>query len=188
MTTKRKPAIRDHQCEKEDQFKYLIETTDKLGKIITGNGTPENGLMRQVAIIKDRQDNVIKSLGKIDANLMEFHTFMYSSLNKEKTLDGIKAETRTKRMTFIKTASFIVGAIGLVLTAYGVMKNSNKIGKSEKTIIERIHQEGGISKATRGGSIIYNDKGIRDSINVHDILIIKQLKSYIDDIEKTKKK
>ena len=46
-----------------------MENTNKLSIIITGNGDPEKGLCRQVALVEERQKGVLDTLKKMNEEL-----------------------------------------------------------------------------------------------------------------------
>jgi hypothetical protein len=60
-------------CSQEDAIRHLVDSNNKLSVIITGNGDPEKGLCRHVAIMGERQLGVLKKLDDITKSLTEFH-------------------------------------------------------------------------------------------------------------------
>jgi hypothetical protein len=58
-----------HVCTQAESIKHLVENNNKLSVIITGNGDPEKGLCRQVALVNERQHHVLEKLGEIDVSI-----------------------------------------------------------------------------------------------------------------------
>jgi hypothetical protein len=54
----------------------------ELHKAVTGNGSPEEGIVYKLSVIKGRQDGVLLTLDKIDTTLKEMHTFNYGLLSE----------------------------------------------------------------------------------------------------------
>lgn len=193
-----------HACSETSILEQLIKTSDKLSIIITGNGNPENGLCRQVALIVERQTEVVKKLDKIEESLTDFHKkyeetkdiavmaknaidkFKDENIVKEKTKEEIKAEKRAKITIWIKTLAFIVSAIALCFMAYGVIKTNHKsdkiIEKSDRIINEtEIINFREKTKAQVGGVLIPAKEKpfILDTVRVDSI--IKARAGYLND-------
>ena len=68
VTTKKTPTL-VHECLHEDKFSELDKRTKETHAIITGNGTPENGLVVQMVKVNLTQTEILKTLGKLDSTI-----------------------------------------------------------------------------------------------------------------------
>ena len=152
MTEKRKPAIRAktkrvyiHKCSEKDDIDHLIKSNLQLSIIITGNGEPDKGLCRQVALIGERQKGVLQAIDKVNEQLKgvnENHNVLLgeitrvgakvNSFEKQEEKDQIAADLAEKkrqdnwqRVFWIVTA--LLGLTGIFLNNLHTTKNSHKI-------------------------------------------------------------
>jgi hypothetical protein len=150
-------------CKFEDKI-------NETHKILTGNGNPEEGICRQVALINERQQGVLTELKEINAN--------YNVLLKEITQVGTKVATIEGKIigrevtikSIVKNGLIIIGfiiTIGVaVWTKADVKNNGKKVEAVQDTLKTEIRMQEGISKVTRGGFVKYNDAGLSDSIKI----------------------
>lgn len=73
-TIKKAPAAKKkvvvvHTCTQKGAIKHLVDNTNKLSIIITGNGEPEKGLCSQVALINERQKGVLQAVNEVNEQL-----------------------------------------------------------------------------------------------------------------------
>jgi hypothetical protein len=150
-------------CKFEDKI-------NETHKILTGNGNPEEGICRQVALINERQQGVLTELKEINAN--------HNVLLKEITQVGTKVATIEGKIigrevtikSIVKNGLIIIGfiiTIGVaVWTKADVKNNGKKVEAVQDTLKTEIRMQEGISKVTRGGFVKYNDAGLSDSIKI----------------------
>lgn len=85
-----------HVCSQKESIAHLIENGNKLSVIITGNGDPEKGLCRQVALLGERQKGVLTTLDKIDEKLKDLnenHNVLLAEITRVGSdLVGFKSE------------------------------------------------------------------------------------------------
>lgn len=68
-TTRSKQPILMHECLHEDKFSELDKRTKETHDIITGNGTPDAGLVVQMVKVNLTQTEILKSLTKLDTTI-----------------------------------------------------------------------------------------------------------------------
>lgn len=141
----RKPTIKEHTvpCAQSENIEHLIESNIKTSQILTGNGDPEKGLMRQVALIGERQKGVLEKLGEIHTSLTEYHTetkeaketalTVKSAFEKyEGESKGIEKERKEATARLVRTIGIIIAAIGLITTTYFAISNNKKITNGQE--------------------------------------------------------
>jgi hypothetical protein len=162
MTTQRKPRkVHAIPCSQEEAIGHLLESNQRLSIIITGNGDPEKGIARKVALINERQAGVLVKLQDIHVSLENYHKEIDEAKTMANTVSGalerykaevsssvktekeIRAETRAERMKFLQTASVIIATIMLCITAVfsfvnhrQSIKNANNIEVTKDKIDE----------------------------------------------------
>jgi hypothetical protein len=96
LATKERVVVK-HSCTQKESIKHLLDNTNKLSVIITGNGEPDKGLCRQVAIISERQGGVLKKLDKISTDISSYHAEVLEAKNVALTaqhaIEAFKTET-----------------------------------------------------------------------------------------------
>ena len=162
-------------CKFEDKI-------NETHKILTGNGNPENGICRQVALISERQKGVLGELKEINAN----HNVLLSEITRvgndliklESSINGKeKAELNAQaksRDTWYKwlTLIGIVVVIGLAAwNHFTSRENKKEIIATKDTLKTEIRMTKGIPNITRGGYMLINRNGLTDSV-----LVIKDKK------------
>lgn len=148
-----------HICSENDRIK-------RIELLLVGNGHPEDGYIFKVGEMAKEIKGINEKLTGISGIVKELHE---ESINKKaigKSDKEIKTEKRAKVTMWIKTASFIIGAISLILTAYFSYSSNRKIITTESSLKNEIRLQEGISKVTRGGYVKYNDKGLSDSVKI----------------------
>jgi hypothetical protein len=152
LPLKKKEVVILHECTKETEIESMDKKLDLLGVFLTGNGNPDNGLLRKVAIIGERQHETITKLEDVHLSLKEYHKEVdeakdaalkaqhaleeYRAVIKtaEETKDKERQESRAKILKNIEVGSFIVAAIGLLITAYFSFHGSVQSEKNSKMI------------------------------------------------------
>ena len=158
-------------------------------KILTGNGNPENGICRQVALISERQKGVLIELKEINANhnvlLGEITRVGNDLIKLESSINGKeKAELNAQaksRDTWYKwlTLIGIVVMIGLATWNHFTSNNNSKeITASKDTLRNEIRMTKGIPKLTRDGWLIINRNGLTDSVKVLNVPINDIINSF----------
>ena len=150
MTTKSKPIpktkrIYIHKCSEKDDIDHLLENTNKLSIIITGNGDPEKGLCRQVALVEERQKGVLDTLKKMNEELKGMNennnvllgeiTRVGAKVNgfeKQDERERIAADLAEKKkqdgwQRVIWIVMAVLGLAGIFLNNLHTTKNSRKI-------------------------------------------------------------
>lgn len=62
-----------HDCNQAETLHQLEVNTRMLSEIIIGNGDPEKGISRKVALIEERQGVIVEKLSLIHDDLNEYH-------------------------------------------------------------------------------------------------------------------
>ena len=156
-------------------------------KILTGNGNPENGMCRQVALINERQQGVLKTLGYIDDKLKEVnanHNVLLGEITivgkNLATLDGKITGKETTIKSVVKNGLIIFGffvTIGIALwTRSSSQTNSVKL---DKVNINQDSIKNEIKKSTMRGVFV---------IPVEKPFDIKKHEAFADSIIKAFKK
>ena len=151
-----------HICTEKEAIDQLIKNTNTLSIIITGNGDPEKGLCRKVAIIAERQDGIFKKLEEIHLSLVDYHEeteqaknvalMVQSAFDKYKSTEegkeiGMEKVSTQKQVNFNNTVSVIgtiLVVIGLIITVI--------IGKREREGIDKKIEN-------LGTPVIVNERG-----------------------------
>jgi hypothetical protein len=107
----------DHPCIQSEQI-------EKMNLLLLGNGNPEDGYIFKVIKISSDIEHINNKLTWINAIVKELHD--ESVGNK-----SVRSEARRKFESVLKTASFIIAALALCITAYFGYINSKK---NDKTI------------------------------------------------------
>ncbi len=168
--TPTKPKTVKHKCI---QVKKIQDVYD----IITGDGTPEDGMLFQLALLKSGQGTVLKKLEDINSSIKELHDKYEASIKlaqsvknafgeykKEvtgfekgedhviKTQDKKKSERRERLRSVLQTMLAVIAAIGLVLTAYFGFKTHKETAKIDgiNTKVDDL----GTPVLTRGNNVI----------------------------------
>jgi hypothetical protein len=172
MTAKRKPTNISCIYEKE---------ISEMHKILVGNGDPDSSMVRRVALIGERQNNVIFTLDKIEPKLdglLSEITEVRSGLatlksnvnNKEIEAEKAEKLRREKKRDNWYRGLTIAGIA--VMISLGVWNhftgytNKEEIIATKDTLRHEIRMQEGISKVTRNGYVKYNDAGLSDSVKI----------------------
>jgi hypothetical protein len=125
-----------HDCTKEDVIDSLDKKVDILSIILTGNGDPEKGIARKVAIIGERQTEVLKKLGEVHESLTEYHKeteeakgvavttqhaledYKLEINTADQTREKERQERRSRLLKNIEVIGVVIAALGLIVTAY----------------------------------------------------------------------
>ena len=136
-----------HDCTMEPTIDQLVENITKLSVIITGNGDPEKGICRKVALIEERQGSMCNKIDDIHESLKEYHQevkeakqavataqsgldkYMASVEGKEK---GKKESSTKSQVTF----NNIINVIGTIVIIIGLVATF-LIGKRDDAIINQ---------------------------------------------------
>jgi len=148
ITIKKSPATKErvvvkHSCTQKESIKHLLDNTNKLSVIITGNGEPDKGLCRQVALIGERQKGVLEKLGEIHTSLNEYHTetvnaketalTVKSGFERYKTeTESIDKERKEAAGRVARTIGIIIAALGLITSTYFAISNNKKITNGQE--------------------------------------------------------
>lgn len=131
MPTKRKPVIRVksrqivHSCSQEDQIA-------KLNLLLLGNGNPADGYIYKVISMSGQIGEINDKLTGITGIVKELHEESVSKKEVSKTAKETAIEKRANWQKWVQTFAFIVGALGLCFTAYGIFKNNKKTDKIQE--------------------------------------------------------
>ena len=173
---KRKEVIVMHDCTKEEVIDHLKEKVDLLSIILTGNGDPEKGIMRRVALLNERQGIMLIKLEEIHDTIMMYHNETIETKNIaitvqnaleryqaemngiEKAKEKIVIEERAVWQKWVQTFAFIVGALGLCFTTYFAISN-NRQSKANGQGIENL-----------GTPVITNSRGVVQPLPTGDRL------------------
>lgn len=99
--TRKKPVVKIvHDCTQAEKINHLLDNNNKLSVIITGNGDPDHGLCRQVALLNERHGQVLKTLDRIDTSIdcinKKFEeTFIVAKTAKD-AIDKFKIEVKAE--------------------------------------------------------------------------------------------
>jgi hypothetical protein len=150
---KKEKVIMVHDCTQSDIIATMKENIGKLSIIITGNGDPEHSLNCKVAIIGERQNEVITKLGEVHTSLKEYHTeideakgvaltakhaiedYKLEMNTAEQTKEKGKQEKRARLLKNVEVVSCIIGAIGLIITTYFSASGSAQSYKNYKAMM-----------------------------------------------------
>jgi hypothetical protein len=162
-----------HDCTQVDSIKHLLDNTNKLSIIITGNGDPEKGLCRKVAIIAERQDNIFSKLTEIHGSLNEYHKetkeakdtalTVKSAFDKyEAEASGIKkGQSESSTQGQVKFNN-IITVVSTLLVLFGLII-SVLVGRNERKNIEKRIDN-------FGTPVILNSRGQIDQLPAGDSL------------------
>ena len=148
-----------HHCSEVDRI-------SRIELILVGNGHPEDGYVYKVIEMGKEVKDINDKLTGISTIVKDLYDKSIGEKAVGKTSKDIKAEKRAVLTLWIKTASFIVGAISLILTAYFSYSSGRKITTTESSLTKEIRLQEGISKVKRNGWVLYNDQGLSDSVKV----------------------
>jgi hypothetical protein len=162
-----------HVCTQQEAIKHLLDNTNKLSIIITGNGDPEKGLCRKVAIIAERQDGIFKKLEEIHVSLADYHAetkqakdiaLMVQSAFDKYQAESAGVEKGKEKVSTAKQVNFtnIINIIGTILVVIGLVI-SVLVGKNERAKIEQRID-------SFGTPVILNSRGEIDKLPVGDSL------------------
>jgi hypothetical protein len=138
VSAKKKPEI-THYCSQKEQI-------GKLNLLLLGNGNPKDGYVFKVMEMTEQVNNIHEKLTGIGGIVKELHE---ESINKKaikKTDAENKAENRAVWLKWVQTFAFIVGACGLLLTAYFGFRNGQQSTKIDNKI-----ETMGVPIVTRNG-------------------------------------
>ena len=157
------------KCSKEDEIINMKKKVDETHKIITGNGTPESGLIYQFVVISERQNTISDTLKKIDLSLdglnakydetISVATLAKNAIDKYKAEESAYEEGRKivnveKERNLLKVVQIIGLVIAIFTFVFSQYKIVSKI-KSTEEIIQQIDKEE--KKETSGQGILYNN-------------------------------
>jgi hypothetical protein len=156
-------------------------------KIVTGNGNPESGLGRQVALINERQQGVLKTLETIDEKLKDVN-INYNVLLGEITRVGTNLSAfessvngkETVRSNMIKTALVVIGfaiTIGIAVWTHVTTQENGYVIKKVKSNQDTVKLDLKKSEA-RGDVLLPKD----------EVFDIKKHAAFADSILNTLKK
>jgi len=121
MTTADKTILREliqqelngvvHSCHQIDKINSQDDQIKEIHKVVTGNGTPEEGLTFKLGIINERQQAVLKTLQKME--------------DRRKATPG----------NIIKWGSFVIAFIGMIM-GYASLSSRQKDMQSEQKAIK----------------------------------------------------
>jgi hypothetical protein len=177
---KKVPVVKEkivilHDCNQVEKLKQLIDNTNKLSIIITGNGDPAKGLCRQVALIGERQGSVVQKLDEIHLSLDKYHqdldTAKDITLKVKSAFDKYEAEMigeekgRDKASTAGQVSfNNIISIVGTLLVVVGLVITV-LIGRKEREVLDNkidnlgtpviINQRGEIDRLPDGDSLKY---------------------------------
>lgn len=146
----KKRSVR-HVCIQTDKLSDMDVRLKELHTIITGNGTPENGIIFQMALLNKGQGDVLNKLERVGGSINELTSKYEESIRiastaknavteykkevvniekgKERVYkeeDRLKTRKRENLRTGITLVMAIIASIGLIFTAYFGFKNSQK--------------------------------------------------------------
>ena len=146
---------------KENAIQYLVDSNNKLSVIITGNGDPEKGLCRQVALIGERQHSTLERLDSIKDELKgvneNYNVLLKEVIEIKSFNNGTKSEKELRKekiRTRVMIASAIIAGLLLVTTLIiallnrGDMKDALFLKDSDSKILYD-QKMGTISPVTR---------------------------------------
>jgi hypothetical protein len=149
---------------------FYADKINETHKILTGNGDPEKGICRQVALINERQQGVLNELKEINANHNVLLTEITQVGTKVATIEGKIIGREVTIKSIVKNGLIIIGfiiTIGVaVWTKADVKNNGKKVEAVQDTLKTEIRMQEGISKVTRNGYVKYNDAGLSDSVKI----------------------
>ena len=105
-------------------------------KILTGNGNPENGICRQVALINERQQGVLTELKEIKENHNVLLKEMIISGTKIANIEGKIMGKETAIKSMVKNGLIIIGFIITIGLALWTRSSSQSNGKGIKAVQE----------------------------------------------------
>jgi hypothetical protein len=147
-----------HNCTEKNRL-------ERIELLLVGNGHPEDGYIFKVVEMGKAVNDINSKLTGISGIVKELHNESIGKKAVIKTDKELREEKRARITVWIKTASFIIGAISLLLTAYFSYSSDRKIGKPADTLTKEIRSQEGISKVSRGW-VKYNDAGLQDSVKI----------------------
>jgi hypothetical protein len=162
-----------HDCTQVAAINNLLKTTNTLSILLTGNGDPDKGVCRKVALIALKQDNILTELSELHGSLKEYHEeakeakekaievertidkFMSESAGVKKGKDEVSTAGQVKLNNIISIVGTILVVIGLAITVYfgqkGDEKLNTKIDNFGTPVI--LNSRGEIDKLPAGDSL-----------------------------------
>lgn len=148
---KKRSSTKAHKCVQTEKLHDMDVRIKELHNIVTGNGTPENGMIFQLALLNKGQGDLLEKLNGIGGSISELTGKYNESIKLANTAknaiaeykkevggiekgketahkeeDRIKTHKRENLRTGVTLTMAIIAAIGLGLTAYFGFRNSQK--------------------------------------------------------------
>jgi hypothetical protein len=153
-----------HICTQKEQIAHLLENTSKLSIIITGNGNPEHGLCRQVALIGERQTAVLNTLKDVDNKIKEIyqtHDTILTQITSLQTKEEAKVIAEKLEITKKRDRNWKIATISsIILTAIGIFAGLyfgiRRIEEGQTSIKNEVQDQTiqSLKKNNRGSMII----------------------------------
>ena len=172
-----KKNINMQPCTQEQQIQNLLDNTDKLSKIITGNGDPEKGLMRIVAVNGERQKYIIEKLETIHESINDYRKEVDEAKNISSTTQhafeqykaelsgedkGVNKRNLEQQVTFNRNISIISTIVLVITVLVSIWLGGNKQDKIGSDISEKVDNLGAPVIVNERNQIVPLPKG--DSI------------------------
>lgn len=150
-TAKSKKRSVRHVCVQTEKLSDMDVRIKELHHIVTGNGTPEEGMIFQMVLLNKGQSDLLAKLGEVGSSMGDLTGKYEESIKlantaknaiteykkevngiekgKEKVYkeeDRIKTHKRERLRTAVTLVMAFIAAVGLGLTAYFGFKNSQK--------------------------------------------------------------
>jgi hypothetical protein len=166
-----------HDCTQVQAIKYLVDNTSKLNLILLGNGDPEKGLCRKVAIIAERQENIFLKLSDIHVSLDNYHKETQEAKETALTVKSAfdkyeseaigrkkgKDELSTQGQVRLNNVITVISAIVMVATLiFSSLDNKEEGIKNKEQIVNKIDNF--------GTPVILNSRGQIDELPAGDSL------------------
>lgn len=141
-----------HSCTQTITLAHLEKNVQKLSEIITGNGHPEDGISRKVALIGERQGVMVEKLQAIHDDLVTYHKevetakevalTVKSAFEKYKSENlGVKKgkdEASTQSQVNFNNVISILGTIVIVITLIITIITGRKEDEKLKNQIDNL--------------------------------------------------
>jgi len=129
-------------------------------KIVCGNGDPDGSLIRRVAIIGERQGNVIDKLGETKESVDEILLKLAGLKGKEEAQKELEERTRiadTLHSTKIQNLVWrITTVIAISISAVGVSRSFTKINTVQENIQSEVKTNQEMISSPPGNATFYN--------------------------------
>lgn len=182
-----------HSCNQTETLKHLAENTKKLSEIITGNGHPEDGICRKVALIGERQGVMVEKLQEIHVDLSNYHKDVQEAKDVaftvksafEKYQASIEGEEKGKdKASTASQVNFnnIISIIGTIVIIAGLVYSVLSSRRADGVLKDKIN--------SLGTPVIVNDRGAVVSLPEGDSLKFfrdGEFKSTIKDRQEARK-